>query len=643
MNIRAGTEYKERFRIAIFIVLAGYLTLVGRLVYLQVIKGDYYLKLTSINHVSRERIPPMRGLILDRYGEMLAVDIPVFDLFVVPRYVKDPDKEFKLLRDLGILSETEATGILEKISKIKGLDSLRPILVKKGLVGRNCPFDGTPLIAQASGLLFCPRCKRSFKDQLSIVTANHNRLPGISIHTRMRRFYPKAGLTAHVVGYVNEVNKKDLEKDDGIYHEGNLIGRSGVEKAFEKQLRGSPGARVFVRTAGGRRIDPATLPAPFNTYKDKPSIPGDDITLTIDWDLTKAAAKAMRFHYSGAVVVMDIHTGEVLVLYSKPGFNPNIGHFGVKKTKTFDPKFYSPMLDKALRAYPPGSTFKLITAVAGLTEGVVDPGTDLFCGGYYMYKGHRFIGDARYGHGDVDMIKALEVSCNVYFYQVGEALGMDTIAHYARDYFGLGQHTGIKIRESIGLVPTVRWHNRHSPSGFLPGFTLNTAVGQGAVKVTPLQLARAYSALLNKGRLMRVILVKKITTHNGRVVFRARPEVQRYLALSDMVVATIKRGLYLVVNGKAGTARHSAIKSIPFAGKTGTAQAREWRAGGSKRFKAWLKQDHAWFVGYAPAAKPRIVVVAFVEHGGGGGKAAAPVVKKVIEAYYKLYPEKVMQ
>jgi penicillin-binding protein 2 len=208
-------------------------------------------------------------------------------------------------------------------------------------------------------------------------------------------------------------------------------------------------------------LDPSTLPPPFNKYKDKPSIPGDDITLTIDWDLTRAAQKAMRYHYSGAVVMMDIHTGEVLVLYSKPGFNPNLGSFGVRKTQNFDPRLYSPMLNKALMAYPPGSTFKMITSVAGLTEGVIDPETKLFCAGDYIYRGHRFGCHAKYGHGDVDLLKALEVSCDVYYYQVGDALGMDTLAHYARDYFGLGQHTGIEIHERTGLVPTQRWHERH--------------------------------------------------------------------------------------------------------------------------------------------------------------------------------------
>lgn len=643
MKSLAGTEYKGRFKIAVVIVIAGYLLLAGRLAYLQIIRGDYYRKLTSINHVSTKQIPSLRGVIRDRYGEILATDIPIFDLFVVPKYVKEPEKEVKLLKDLGILSAKKSTELLKKIVNAKGFKAFRQIPVKRKLVGQNCPFDGNHLVMLDTGFMRCPKCKRTFKDEFSIVTANHNKLPGFSIHTRTLRFYPKAGLTAHVVGYVNEVNKKDLKRLGKIYRKGDLIGRTGVEKDFEKKLRGSPGTRVFVRTAGGRRLDPSTLPAPFNTYKDRPSVPGDDITLTIDWDLTRAAAKAMRFHYSGAVVAMDIHTGEILVLYSKPKFNPNLGVFGVRKTKKFDPNLYSPMVDKALMAYAPGSTFKLVTSVAALTEGVIDPDTDMFCKGYYMYRGHRFLGDAKYGHGKVDMFRAIEVSCNVYFYQLGEALGMDTLAHYARDYFGFGQHTGIKIHEHTGLVPTVRWHNRHSPSGFLPGFTLNAAVGQGVVKVTPLQLARAYSGFLNDGRLMRAILVKKITTHNGKVIFNAKPEVQRYLALPDIVVATVMRGFYLVVNGNEGTARRSAIRGMPFAGKTGTAQAREWRAGGGKTFQNWLKQDHAWFVGYAPASNPGIVVVAFVEHGGSGAKAAAPVVKHVIEAYYKLYPEKVMQ
>ena len=634
-------ESRVRLKLGIALVLVGSIVLWARLAYLQLVRGDYYLKLTSVTHISKERVVPIRGIIKDRYGEPLAIDIPVYNLYMIPRFIRDQKQELNLLEELGILSASDVDRVLSRLKKIKGLNRFNSFLVKKGLVSAHCPFDGTMLVKDQHGMLKCPVCGRRFQDQVARFYAHAHELQGLFIRTSLKRYYPKGGLTVHPVGYVNEVGPADIARHPDLYVRGDLIGRAGIEKAFDRKLRGKPGIKVFVRTAGGRRIDPSTLPPPFNKYKDVPAQPGDNITLTIDWDLTRAAARAMKWRYSGAVVVLDVHTGEVLVMYSKPTFNPNLGSFGWKRSKDYDPGWFSPMLNKAVMAYPPGSTFKMVTAVAALSEGVIEPDTKLHCGGAYYYRGHKFGCHARYGHGEVDILRALEVSCDVYFYQVAQMLGMDMIAHYARDYFGMGQHTGIEIPEHIGLIPTVRWHERHSPGGYVPGFDLNTSVGQGAVKVTPLQLARAYAALVNGGKLLKVALVKEITSAQGQVLYVHKPYVERLLGLSPQVVQTVEEGLYLVVNGKEGTARRSAIRDIPFAGKTGTAQAPEWRPNFPKRLKPWLKQDHAWFVGYAPAQDPQVVVVAFVEHGGGGGKGAAPVVKKVIEAYYRLYQKSI--
>ena len=637
MAITLSHEHKFRIRLGIAVIIIGMLALGARLFYLQIIKGDYYYKLTSVTHIYKERVQAKRGLIFDRYGELLATNIPIYNLYMMPKFVKDIQKEIEILTNLGILDMDEAVKTMEKYRKIKGLKRYNLYLIKKNLVSRYCPKDNARLIPEKNGLLRCPVCGHVFKDMVARFNLYSSKLPGFYIKTRMRRYYPKKGLTVHPVGYVNEVNRRDIKKHPELYRRGDLIGRSGVEKAFDRLLRGKNGIRVFIQTAGGHRIDPSTLPPPFNKYRDTPSVAGDNITLTIDWDLTRAAQKAMRWRRSGAVVVLDANTGEVLVMYSKPTFNPNLGNFGWKSTPKYNPGWYSPMLNKTLMAYPPGSTFKMVTSIAALNEVVIDPFTKLHCGGAYYFRGHRFGCHARYGHGEVDMFKALEVSCDVYYYQVAQMLGMDTMAHYARDFFGLGEHTGVQIPEHIGLIPTIRWHQRHSPGGYVPGFDLNMAVGQGAVKVTPLQLARAYAALVNGGRLLKVSLIKKITTPDGKVIYQHKPEVERYLGFSPDIVKVVKAGLYLVVHGRHGTARHVAVKGIDFSGKTGTAQAPEYRPNAPKAILNWLKQDHAWFASFAPSDNTKIVVVVFIEHGGGGGKVAAPVARDVIKAYYHLY------
>ena len=628
-------EYRTHVRWTLIIVAAVLLVLVGRLFQLQVIDGERLEGLARVSHVVRERIPAGRGTIRDRNGEILAMDIEVSDLMVVPRSVRDARAETDLLRDLGVLDAAQAEALRQLIEEARNGPRGQQLLVARpNLIGALCPFDLERMtFDQARNSLVCMRCGRTFADQRAIVHSRLHELPGFSLRTRIVRHYPARELTAHLVGFVNEASPSDIRRSEGRLRAGDSIGRSGVERVLDESLRGIPGETVFVRGAGGERLDPATLPPPFDGLKSSEPRRGSDVSLTLDLSLQKAAADAIRPEKSGAVVVMDADTGEVLALYSHPSFDPEPASLRPDPDRKPADDLYSPHLNKAVTPYPPGSVFKMVTAVAALNEGLVQEKTTFFCPGFLDYRGRRFRCHKRSGHGDLSIVEAIAASCDVFFYGLAEPLGSDTLAHYARDYFGLGEATGIELPERRGVIPTVRWYGRQGRPAYQPGFALNEAVGQGDVRVTPLAVARAYAALVNGGRLLRPRLVQEVRDASGRKTVSG-PEVARVLDLPPSVVRVVMAGLYDAVNTPEGTAYAVRLRELPFAGKTGTAQASETRPGADASQKAWLQQDHAWFVAYAPARRPRIVVVAFVEHGGFGANAAAPVARKVIEAYY---------
>ena len=628
-------EYHTHFRwAAIFIVLA-FAALTVRFFQIQVVDGQRYETLATVSHVVHERIPPARGTLRDRNGELLATDVEVSDLMMVPQYVRDMNREVARLAELGVLEGTEADDLKAQITAARASQKkFQRLVAHRNLVGARCPHDLAAMTFDASrGRLVCPTCGRAFIDQKAVIQTHLHELPGFSLRPRTVRHYPARQLTAHAVGLVNEVNSAEIERSGGRLRPGDTGGRAGVERAMDDVLRGTPGEDVYVRGAGGQRLSPTDLPEPFRDLVSTPPVRGRDITLTLDVGLQKVAFEALSQFASGGAVMLDIETGEVLALASVPSFDPGPALTGeAPSAKDTDPT-YAPMMDKAVSAYPCGSTFKMITAIAALIEGLVAEDTETFCPGFYEFRGHRFNCFKRYGHGKIKMIGALAESCDTYFYQLGELLGLDNLAHYARDVFGLGEKTGIELAEDAGLVPTERWYRRHR-FGFQPGFAINTAVGQGDVRVTPLAMARAYAALVNGGRLLRPRLVGAIADPLTGKMLPTQPEVQRILDLPEDYVETVMAGMYGAVNFDKGTAYGARIPELPFAGKTGTAQARESRKGATGALAAWLQQDHAWFLAYAPARRPRVVVAAFVEHGGFGGAVAAPVVRRMIEAYY---------
>lgn len=633
-------EYRTHYRWAVILIVVAFAVLAARLFHLQVLQGDRYEALATISHVVKERIVPPRGTIRDRNGTVLATDVEVADLTMVPHYVKDPDGETGRMVELGVLTPADAARIVDQIAQAKqGKKRFHRLTAHRNLVGNRCPDDLSALsFDQQAGRMVCPRCGQSFVDQRAVVQTHLHELPGFALHTRMVRHYPMRDLAMHAIGYVNEVNAEEVAADRQKYRPGDVIGRAGVERALDEALRGVPGQDVYVRMAGGNRLRPEELPEPFQGLTSFPPRQGADVTLTLDLGLQQAAVSALSRQRSGAVVAMDAQTGEVLALASQPTFaiGPRLRAQSAEPQPPTDP-VYAPMVDKALSAYPPGSTFKMVTAFAGLVEGAIAEPTEVDCPGHYEYKGRKFNCFKRSGHGELTLVPAIAQSCDTYFYLLGDLLGIDTLAHYARDWFGLGEATGIEIREQEGVVPTEAWY-RAKGRRFQPGFAINAAVGQGDVKVTPLAMARAYAALVNGGRLLRPTLVRHVGPPEA-APREVAPQVVRELDLAPEFVDLVMRGMWGAVNDPDGTAATSAIRDLPFAGKTGTAQAPERRPGVDEDVARWLLEDHAWFVGYAPARRPRVVVAAFVEHGGFGGAVAAPIVRKVIEAYYAEHAE----
>ncbi len=488
-----------------------------------------------------------------------------------------------------------------------------------------CPHDGA-LLSSISHNLSCSVCKRHFSNEVAVIKAHKHELPGVDIKTTFLRRYPSRYLAAHVTGYMNLVNVKDRERAKGIYGLRDRIGRAGVEAALEPVLRGKPGEAEFFKGTGQDVL------GGFSS-----SDPGHDVWLTIDSKLQNEVRQAIRYFRSAAAVVLDPRTGEILASYSTPGYDPNAWSRRLSKERWERIKAnpYYPMVNKALTSYAPGSVYKIVTALAILNEGIWPPETTINCPGRYHYGGRDFRCHNRRGHGDMDLVDALKYSCDVYFYRAGEELGMDRLAEYGHAY-GYGEPTGIEVREDKGRVPTKKWHNDHTRLGFRPGLTLSTAIGQGALTASPLQVARSFAALANGGKVLESRLIKQFTDEQGEVVQRFLPIEVGKLPGTPEQLALIREGLVRVVNDRDGTGRRVALDMMVVAGKTGTAEAAQSRPGAEEDLKRWLLEDHAWFAGYAPADDPQVVVVAFLEHGGSGGKNAGPVVKRILESWVRL-------
>ncbi|MBC2715657.1 MAG: penicillin-binding protein 2 [Desulfobacteraceae bacterium] len=593
--------YKRRLFGIMIAVFAAFGILASRLFYLQIIQGDHYFKMSKNNCIRIQRVKPVRGLIFDRNGKLLVENRPSFDLSIIPCDAKPLNVT---IDNLSVYIPEFADEVVEKIQKKKLGYGYRPVLLKKD-IGR---------------------------DALATISAHRFELPGIVIDTNACRNYIYDALSSHLVGYLGEINAGELKSGIYRYKEGgDFIGRYGVEKAYDTFLSGIPGGRIVQVNANGQVVKVLDTVEPE---------PGHNIFLTIDYDL-QTIAEAQLKDKVGAVVAMDPSSGDILAMASSPTFNQNDFINGISSDQwhrlVSDPN--RPMMNKAVQGvYPPASTYKVVTAIAALEEGVIDENTTFYCPGSYQYGNRVFGCWKKQGHGKVNVVDALAQSCDVFFYHVGKKLGVDRLAWYATSC-GLGSQTGINLdQESDGLIPTAAWKKKRTGISWQGGENLSIAIGQSYNLVTPLQLAVLFGAVANGGTEFRPQILKSIQTVEGKIVKTGQPEMIGKLPVSQGTLDLVRKGLRDVVHSKHGTARWYVYdEEIDISGKTGTAQvvSRKTEKDSQKKKNDVSYESHAWFVGYAPTESPEIVVSVLVEHGMHGSSSAGPIAKEMIVSYLK--------
>ncbi len=607
-------ERELRFTFYSLIVVALFVVLMVRLGYLQLVHGAELRRLAEGNLIRVQVIPAPRGVIYDRYGRILADTRPAFTVSVLRMGKNIPSEETLLM--LADILGMKVQDLKDKI-KSSTLPLYEPIRIK-----RDIPLEMWIRLEE-----------------------KRYEMPGVIVEIEPIRYYPYQGVAGHVLGYLREIDTAGLRAlaDQG-YRLGDMVGKTGVEALFDRELHGVHGGRQIEVDAKGRLIK--TLP-------QVDAIPGDNIVLTIDVELQRVAeqelrnmmrklredpAKPFKNAKAGAIVALDVRTGEILAMVSEPGFNPSVfaGELPLDIWRSLEEDPLKPLTNRAITGeYAPGSTFKMITAIAALETGkttssemFVDPGV------YWRIMPKKCWKEG--GHGLVNLETAIAVSCNVVFYELGYRTGITAIAKYAQQ-FGLGSATGINFfpREKTGLVPSAEW-KRQAYASKLPGIndarwydaeTLDAAIGQGFHRYTPLQMAVYAAALANGGIRYRPQIVKEVRKPDGTIVSRFPPEEMGRVEVSSATLEIVRKGM-LKVTQPGGTAAAVFFGfPIAVAGKTGTVEM-DPRLG---------RDDHGWFIGFAPYDNPQIAVAVIVEEGGGGSRAAAPVARKVLEQYFGLY------
>ena len=592
--------FRQRVTGVMICVLAAFAVLLVRLMYLQVIRGEEYHLLSLNNRIRLQSIDPPRGLIYDRNGHVLVENRPSFDVDIT---LKDAGKVEETVQKVAQHLDVPSEELMQKLTTSTSISAYKPILLRQD-IGRNA---------------------------LASIEAHKYDLPGISVNVKLRRHYLNVQDAAHLIGYLSEISPSELaaKKYPGR-RRGDFIGKFGAEKAYENYLRGTRGGRQVEVNANGQVV---------RVLKTVAAKPGHNIYLTIDHGLQKKAEKLLR-GVAGAAVAMEPNSGHILALASSPSFNQN--HFAVGMSHdqwdTLISNPFRPMENKAIQGeYPPGSTYKIITAIAGLDEGVIDVNTEVFCPGHYRFGNRTYRCWKKGGHGQVEIIKAITESCDVYFYKVGELLGVDRLAWYAKAS-GLGFPTGINLdKEAKGLIPTAAWKKKRVGVPWQKGETLSVAIGQGFNLATPLQMVGMTAAIANGGTRYKPIIMEAIKTPDGRLLHQNQTQVIGKVPISAPTLELVKTGLWAVVNSDHGTARGSRLADIEISGKTGTSQviSRKKNETRSEEERPAHQRPHAWFVAYAPSENPKIAVAVLIEHGEHGSSAAAPVARELIKTYLR--------
>jgi penicillin-binding protein 2 len=603
--------FDQRSLVCAVIMALATVGLIARLYLLQVTRHDLYSDLSQGNRVRTEPIPAARGLILDRAGEVIAGNQPAYQLELVPEEVPDIAKTLQSLVEIGLI-RAEDVDELERT-----IDSSRS-------------FDSVPI-----------RLRMSDEDVARFAVRRFE-FPGLDIKTRQTRWYPNGNLAVHALGYVGAISEQDLKHIDRATYAGtSLIGKLGVESAYEQKLHGTNGSREVLVNAQGRSVDRQGAFVP--KLHTKAPVAGDDLVLSIDLKIQRVAETALAGH-RGAVVAIDPNNGDVLALVSLPGFDPTLFGRGITAAEygTLQNDIDRPLFNRALRGtYPPGSTIKPGIALAGLTYHVVDPAARKYCAGAFHLPGssRMFREYHNEKHGWVDLDDAIARSCDVYFYGLADVLGVDRIAAFLAP-FGFGRTTGIDISgEKGGILPSREWKakvfTKPADQMWFPGETVNFGIGQGYLSVTPLQLAHYASIIAMRGKIWKPRLVAAYRDPHTGAMKAVPPEAEGEVnGVSD-------EDWQRVVHGMIGVTQHGTAAAIglhapyTFAGKTGTAQV--FTVAQNEKYNASKinerLRDHSWFIAFAPADEPRIAVAVLQENGGAGASAAAPIARKVLDAY----------
>ena len=581
------------FSINIFLLFV----LLARLYFLQIYQGEKYALLADSNRISRRLIAPPRGTINDRNGIELAVNNQNFQAMIIPEQSRQINEQLKELAEVLALKENDLKRIEKDIANHR---RCVPVKIKDNLSWQ----------------------------EVATLMINSNRYPGLVIDEGLIRSYPYKQYTAHPLGYVGTVSEKDLQQSDSplLQVPGFKIGKFGFEKTYDKTLRGEAGSQTYEINAYGRIM---------REMEKRDGIKGIDLDLTIDIRLQQKAFDAFA-NESGAAVVLDVHTGEILAFVSAPSFDPNLFVDGISvanwRTLMDDEK--NPLTDKAVSGqYSPGSTFKIVVALAALEAGVINTKTTSFCSGKMQLGNHLFHCWKHNGHGHLNVIEAIKHSCDIFFYETALKLGIEKIAAMSRK-LGLGQTYDIGLEnQKKGVIPDKKWKQETLKQPWQQGETVIAGIGQGYVLVTPLQLVTMLARVVNGGYEITPTFIKKdIASHPKK------------LDIKPENLEIVKQGMFEVVNGIGGTATRARLKlkGIQMGGKTGTTQVRrislKERAQGIRRDEdlPWKWRNHAWFMAYAPHDAPRYAVAVIVEHGRSGSAVAAPIASKILEEALKL-------
>ncbi len=572
---------------------AAFMLLGGRLFYLQVMRGGEYRMLAEDNRITLKPISAPRGRIFDREMRILVENSPDFEVVVIPELTGTLRALLKRLGRYISFTEEDVKHLQQQARRQR---SFLPLRLKSHL---------------------------SWEEVSSIEVRIHE-FPGVDLKSQSVRSYPFDSLACHILGYLGEPTFADRKRFSGvIYRSGDLVGKSGVEQRFEERLRGREGVVEMEVNAIGRHV---------RELHRKPAQSGQDLHLALDIDLQQEAQLALGNNV-GAVVALDPNNGEILAMANYPTYNPNqfIRGFSHAEWQEVNANPNRPLINKAIQGvYPPGSTFKVVVALAALLGGKVDPSEQIYCGGSMDKEKQKFYCWRRQGHGSIGLVQAITQSCDVYFYKISERLGIDAIARQARK-MGLGVLTGVELDgERAGLIPSRAWKRKRFKTIWYPGETLISGIGQGYVLTTPLQLASMIASVANGGTVYRPSLLR---LQSGQA-----PDIISHMAVPPYHLALLRESLEAVVHAPTGTAAKARPENdIRVAGKTGTSQVvrhKREKSGQLIQSTNAKLQDHALFVCYAPLEKPKIAISVVVEHGGHGGATAAPVAKRVMDLFF---------